>query len=178
MTLCVAPAPQVARPGVAVKARPEWRALTLAAAGMMVVFAAPAHRTDLLLIGLLAALGGTLWSPLSGPVLIGAALPMFFFSRTLVGPLSVSPPGLALILSYVAVLVRRKQLNLTWPRTAYDAPLALFLVAALLSLLVTQYPLLSAREMRAVILEPALFFWLLHILRGSAFWALAGFLAA
>ena len=51
---------------------------------------------------------------------------------------------------------------------SYDAPLALFLVAALLSLLVTEYPLLSVRELRALILEPVLFFWLLHTLRGSA----------
>ena len=46
----------------------------------------------------------------------------------------------------------------------------------MLSLLVTEYPLLSVRELRALILEPVLFFWLLHTLRGSAALALGGFL--
>jgi O-antigen ligase len=155
----------------------NWKALGLAAAGLALTFASPQHRLDLLLIGLAAATGGILWSPMAGPLLIGATLPTFFFSRGLVGPLSVTPPGLALILTWVAVAVRHKHLNLTWPRTAYAAPLALFLVAALLSLLVTQYPLLSVRELRAVILEPVGFFLLLCTLRGSPVLALYGFVA-
>src|SRR5207302_8213641 len=56
--------------------------------------------------------------------------------------------------------------------------LALFLLAALLSLSVTQYPLLSVRELRATILEPVLFFWLLYVLPGSPGWALGGFLVS
>ncbi|HEY0582640.1 MAG TPA: O-antigen ligase family protein, partial [Chloroflexota bacterium] len=51
-----------------------------------------------------------------------------------------------------------------------------FLAASVLSLPVTEYPLLSVRELRALIVEPVLFFWLLHVLRGSAQFALAGFL--
>jgi O-antigen ligase len=104
-------------------------------------------------------------------------LPAFFFTRNLFGPLSVTPPGLALTLTWLAIFVRRRQLALRFPSGPYDAPLALLLVATLLSLLVTQYPLLSVREMRAVIFEPILFFWLLLCLRGSANVALAGFLA-
>jgi len=154
----------------------NWRATALAVAGLLLTFAAPQHRLDLLLIGLVALMTGLVWNPLSGPVLIGLALPFFFFGRPLAGPLAVTPPGLALMVSWVAVLVRHGQLKLSWPRTAYDAPLALFLVAALLSLLVTDYPLLSVRELRAVIFEPVLFFWLLHTLSGSAGWALRGFL--
>jgi O-antigen ligase len=155
----------------------SWRALALAAAGLALTSAAPAHRIDLLLIGLVGLVGGVLWSPSTGPLLIGAALPFFFFSRQLVGPIGVTPPGLMLLLSWLAVIVRRHRLNVTWPRTSYDVPLALFLTAALLSLLVTEYLRLSARELRALILEPVLFFWLLHTLRGSARLALAGFLA-
>jgi O-antigen ligase len=157
--------------------RPDWRALALAGAGMLLTFAAPQHRMDLLLIGVLASLIGMIWSPYVGPILIGATLPAFFFTRVLAGPLSVTPPGLALMLSWLAILLRRRQLPLRWPSSAYDAPLGLFLVAALLSLVVTQYPLLSVREMRAVIFEPVLFFWLLQCLRGSESFALAGFLA-
>ena len=154
----------------------RWRATALAAAGLLLTFAAPQHRLDLLLIGLAALLAGAVWSPLSGPLLIGAALPFFFFSRPLAGPLAVTPPGLALLVSWLAIAARHRQLRLRWPRTNYDAPLALFLVAALLSLLVTRYPLNSVRELRAVIFEPVLFFWLLHALPRSATWALRGFL--
>ncbi len=128
-------------------------------------------------IGVLATLGGVAWSPMAGPLLIGASLPTFFFSRTLVEPLSVSPPGLALIAAWLAVLIQRRRLRLRWPQTAYDLPLALFVVAALLSLVVTQYPLLSVREMRALILEPIGFFWLLHVLPTSPRWAVIGFLS-
>jgi O-antigen ligase len=156
---------------------PDWRALALATAGLFLTFAAPPHRVDLILIGLAATAGGIVWNPLAGPVLIGAALPTFFFSRGLVGPLSVTPPGLALIVTWAAIALRRKRLNLAWPRTPYDAPLALFLVAALLSLLVTRYPLLSVRELRAVIVEPVAFFLLLHIFRGSPVLAVYGFVA-
>ena len=88
-------------------------------------------------------------------VLIGATLPFFFFTRTLVGPLSVTPPGLALMLTWLAVLVTPTPARPALANAApYDVPLALFLAAALLSLLVTQYPLLSVRELRALILEP------------------------
>jgi O-antigen ligase len=91
----------------------------------------------------------------------------------------VTPPGLVLVLTWAAVLVRHRSLGARWPRvTAYDLPLALFLLAALLSLLVTEYPLLSARELRALILEPVLFFGLLHTLPDSAPKALTGFLVA
>ena len=155
---------------------PNWKALGLAAAGLILVFAAPVHRLDLLIIGLVAAVAGIVWSPPVGPFLVGAALPAFFFSRPLIGPLSVSPPGLALTISWLAVLARHRRLRATWPSTAYDLPLALLLAAALASLLVTQYPLLSVRELRAVIFEPVAFFWLLHVLRGSARAALSGFL--
>src|SRR5437016_10891341 len=154
----------------------DWRPAALAGVGMLLVFSAPGHRVDLLVIGLALTLGGIIWSPPVGPLLIGASLPVFFFSRTIIGPFSVTPPGLALIASWLAVATRRKELALRWPRTGYDAPLAVFLIAAVLSLLVTQYPLLSVREMRALILEPVLFFWLLYVLPGSTVWAVYGFL--
>ncbi len=194
----------------------NWKALALASAGLVLIFTAPPHRLDLLLFGLVGLGGALLWSPLAGPVLIGAALPVFFFSRQLVGPISVTPPGLVLSLTWLAVLVnaararssaekcmshakgspnsvqtdclegrlrgrrlfgRPARLLLRWPRSTYALPVAAFLAAALLSLLVTEYPVLSIRELRALIFEPVLFFWLLHTLRGSPSLALAGFLA-
>jgi putative inorganic carbon (HCO3(-)) transporter len=153
------------------------KALALAAAGLLLTFTAPAHRIDLVLIGLAGLVGGVLWRPRVGPLLIGASLPFFFFARQLAGPIGVTPPGLVLIVTWAAVLARHRSLNASWPRTtSYDAPLALFLVAALMSLTVTEYPLLSARELRALILEPVLFFGLLYVLPESAPRALLGFL--
>src|SRR5437773_71631 len=156
----------------------SWKALALAAAGLLLTFTAPVHRVDLLVIGLAGLIGGVVWRPRVGPVLIGAALPFFFFARQIVGPLGVTPPGLVLMVSWLALIARHTRLQARWPRTNFDGPLALFLTAALLSLLVTEYPLLSVRELRALILEPVLFFWLLHALPGSSPKALAGFLIA
>jgi putative inorganic carbon (hco3(-)) transporter len=158
----------------------DWRAALLGALGLVVLFAAPIHRIDLLGIGVVLATLGAVWDPRAGALLIGASLPFFFFGRTLLGPLAVTPPGLMLILTWLGALVQalRRRLILRWPRTPFDGALALFLVAALLSLLVTEYPLLSARELRALIFEPVLFFWLLFAMRGSARLCLGGFLAA
>jgi O-antigen ligase len=155
--------------------RPLW-AVGLGAAGLVLAFAAPAHRIDLLAIGVLVVAAVAIWRPRVGPILIGTALPFFFYGRQLIGPVSVTPPGLALIVTWVAVLVRRRALDVRWPRSPYDGAVALFLVAALLSLVVTEYPLLSVRELRATIFEPIAFFALLLTLRGSAHLALAGFL--
>jgi putative inorganic carbon (HCO3(-)) transporter len=168
-----APTRSQARPTQA--ALPDWRALVLGLGGMLLAFAAPAHRPDLLAIGLIATAIAIIWRPLVGPVLIGVSLPTFFFSRTLAGPLSVSPPGLALMLTWLAVAVRYRHVRLRWPRSGYDVPLALLLAASLLSLAVTQYPLLSVRDLRALIFEPVLFFWLLMTWPASRRWALAGF---
>ncbi len=146
----------------------------------------PTRRLDLLAFGVAASLFGMAWRPWVGPALIGASLPFFFFSRQ-IGPLSFSPPGLLVLLAWAALLLRAawqrmhgRPTELVWPATGYDGPLALFLVAALLSLLVTEYPLLSVRELRALIVEPALFFWLLAAVgqRYAGRAALGGFLMA
>jgi putative inorganic carbon (hco3(-)) transporter len=147
----------------------------LGAISLFVTFTAPAHRIDLLAFGMIGLAVTLLWRPRLGPFFIGTTLPVYFFSRQLIGPLSVSPPGLVLLLSWPAALLRERR-NRTWPRTRYDAPLALFLLASLLALAVSEYPLLSVRELRALILEPVLFFWLLAIMPGTSRLALAGFL--
>jgi O-antigen ligase len=152
------------------------KALALAAGGLLLAFGAPAHRVDLLAIGVIVSAVAVVWQPLVGPVVVGAALPFFFFARPLIGPLGVTPPGLALVLSWLAIAVRHRALTLRWPSSPYDRPLALFLVASLASLLVTEYPLLSARELRALIFEPIAFFILLQTLRGSPRLALTGFI--
>src|SRR6266536_754787 len=68
----------------------------LGAAGLLLTFTAPPHRIDLLAFGVLAVGGSLLWRPTFGPLLIGAALPFYFFRRPLIGPFAVSPSRLAL----------------------------------------------------------------------------------
>jgi O-antigen ligase len=154
----------------------DLRAAAVAGGGLWLLFAAPLHRLDLALIGVAMATGGVLWCPMVGPLLIGFSLPFFFFARPLIGPLGVTPPGFSLLITWLAALARPKHVHLKLPRTPYDAPLALFLIAALLSLTVTEYPLLSARELRSLVIEPVLFFLLLYAVPGTARVALAGFL--
>ena len=162
--------------------RAETRAALLVLAGTLLTFTAPLHRVDLLAYGVAAMLGGLVWQPSTGPFVVGATLPVFLFSRQLVGPLSFSPPGLLLVFAWLAVIVQalRRRVRLAWPTSEYDAPLALFLAAALLSLLVSQYLVLSVRELRALVFEPVAFLWLLLAMRGQAGarCALSGFLVA
>src|SRR6185503_922170 len=84
------------------------------------------------------------------------------------------------LLAWLTTLLQavRGKIQLVAPRSSFDRPLALFLAASLLAVLVSEYPLLSVRELRALILEPILFFWLLRCRPGAARLALAGFLAA
>src|SRR5205085_1955492 len=105
----------------------------LGVAGLLLTFSAPQHRVDLLALGVLGVFASLLWRPMLGPLLIGAALPFYFFGRPLIGPLSVSPPGLALVLAWPAALLRSRD-RMRLPLTPYDAPLALFLVASLIAL--------------------------------------------
>jgi O-antigen ligase len=102
------------------------------------------------------------------------------------GPASLSVPGLALLAAWVALVLRsvwararRAPVPIGWPASAYAAPVALFLAAALLSLLVSEYLLLSVRELRSTILEPLLFFGLLAVSRDreAPAGALYGFVA-
>lgn len=168
--------------------RAQLQAVVLAAGGGLLTFAAPAHRLDLLLLGLVAVLVASVWQPALTPGLVGAALPLYFFPRQVAGPLSFSPPGLLLMLGWLSVAVNvllgsrwhARPLKVCWPGTPYDKPVALFLTAALLSMVVTDYPVLSVRELRALVLEPVLFFWLLAVLRreGAVPIALVGFLAS
>src|SRR5439155_19112127 len=83
-----------------VEGRAGAAALALGAGGLLLTFTAPQHRVDLLAFGVLAVLGSVFWRPMLGPLLIGAALPFYFFGRPLAGPLAVSPPGLVLLLAW------------------------------------------------------------------------------
>ena len=160
------------------------RAALLTAAGLLLFVAAPRHRLDITFFGAVAALAGLVWRPRVAPAVVGLCLPFFGFSREL-GPASFSVSGLATVFAWVALLVRaawarsrREASPVAWPVTVYAVPLALFLSASLLSLLVSEYLLLSVRELRATVFEPVLFFALLAVSRGreATTGALYGFL--
>ena len=71
------------------------------------------------------------------------------------------------------------EVSTTW--AAFDLPIILFLAAALLSLLATEYLRLSLRELRSLVVEPLLFWYLCRAtLRNprDAAWLIGGLLAA
>jgi putative inorganic carbon (hco3(-)) transporter len=98
--------------------------------------------------------------PRLGLAAVLASLPTYYFPRQLAG-LSVSLPEMALLLTAAAYGARWLLHREAGPRpTPYDPWVALFLAAALVSLLPTEYLKLSLRSLRTLILEPALFLYL------------------
>jgi O-antigen ligase len=95
-----------------------------------------------------------------------AMLPLHLQTRP-IGPLNPSVSELLLAAAAVGTAgrwltsKRFRTVELRWRRTAFDWPIVLFLSSALLSLLVTEYLRLSLRELRTLILEPVLAYYLL-----------------
>lgn len=125
---------------------------------------------------LLAAAIGSLAPRLA---LLGAlaTLPLHLQTRPL-GPLSPSAAELLILAAALGTAVRwvmghfhhrfghpgggpLREGPQAWQPTAFDWPIALFLSSALLSLLVTEYLRLSLRELRTLVLEPLLAYYLL-----------------
>ncbi|MCL4535056.1 MAG: O-antigen ligase family protein [Bacteroidetes bacterium] len=97
------------------------------------------------------------------------------------GRLAFSPVEVLILACTVAWAARRavrREFHL--PRTPFDVPLAILIVAALASLLVSEHLRESARVLRVVIIEPALFYVLLTdtIRRPSQVLLLVGALVA
>jgi O-antigen ligase len=153
-------------------------ALALGVALMVLPFAGRLGLVGLALVALAAAL-----RPDLGLLAVYASLPLTLLTR-LVGPLALNPPETALLASALGQTIRwlsQRRSAALQPvlHTVYAAPIALFLLAALLSLLVTQYPRLSFRELRLLVLEPILAFALLRGLFPTAsdvLWPLGAFL--
>jgi O-antigen ligase len=89
-----------------------------------------------------------------------AALPLSF------GPIQLPPTELLLPLAAIAVVLARVRTRKSSGRVALARSeawaVALFLVAALLSLLVTEYPRQSLRELRWLVVEPVAWYLLLR----------------
>ena len=101
-----------------------------------------------------------------------ATLPFYLFGWS-IGGQSVSPTEAALLLAAALIVAGRLfgrprgASSPAWDR--FDSPIILFLVAAMLSLLATEYLRLSLRELRTLVVEPVLFWYLCRaIIRSPA----------
>jgi putative inorganic carbon (HCO3(-)) transporter len=156
------------------------------------------------LLGMALASAASILAPRLGLLAAMATLPLYLQVRP-VGPLAVSFSEAVLLASALGTALRwaagrraegggRRaeespaglhatpsafRLPPSVLRSAFDWPIALFLLSALLSLLVTQYLRLSLRELRSLVLEPLLTYYLvLAWFPGrSAAWALGALLA-
>ncbi len=100
------------------------------------------------------------WQPRLGLAAVLATLPTYFQPRDL-GGLAFSLPEVALLLTTLGVAARALVCRDVAPRaTRFDRWVALLLLAALLSLLPTEYIRLSLRALRTLLLEPLLFYYL------------------
>ena len=106
--------------------------------------------------------------------LVVATLPFHLYAWG-VGGQQLSPTEAAIALAAVVIGTRRLMQRWTAPEgsgagwTAFDAPIVLFLASALLSLLATEYLRLSLRDLRVLIVEPVLFWYLCRtVLRSPA----------
>jgi putative inorganic carbon (hco3(-)) transporter len=106
--------------------------------------------------------------------LVVATLPFHLFAWG-VGGQQLSPTEAAIALAAVVIgtrwLLRQRTVpvgvDVGW--SAFDPPIVLFLGSALLSLLATEYLRLSLRELRVLIVEPVLFWYLCRtVLRSPA----------
>ncbi len=102
-----------------------------------------------------------------------ATLPFYLLPISFAG-LAISATEASLLILALAVALRGIRSGAQgWTRVTFeqpgplDAPIALFLAAALLSLLVTEYLRLSLRELRTLVVEPLLFFFLARYVFGS-----------
>lgn len=115
---------------------------------------------------LLIATGAAL-APASGLLVCFATLPLYLVTRAL-GPLELSIGEVALLAAAAGFATRwlatlRRPAAPRWPSpTPLDWPTTAFLASALVSLLVTEYLRLSLRELRLLVLEPVLAYYLLR----------------
>lgn len=118
------------------------------------------------LAGAALAAASALLAPRGALLGVVAALPLQLETRPL-GMLAVSASELLLLAAALGTALRLLLKTAPdappWPprKTAFDWPLALLLLSSLLSLAVTEYLRLSLRELRTLLLEPILFFYLL-----------------
>lgn len=144
------------------------RDLALLPAFAAALLFATGPRLDLVVEGCLAYVALAAWRPVLGLAGVAASLPFYALP-----PAHLNPPlgatEAALVLGALGVagrwLLERTGMAKTrlvrFAPTAFDGPAALFLLAGLASLLVSEYLTLSLRELRLLVLEPVAFYYLL-----------------
>jgi putative inorganic carbon (HCO3(-)) transporter len=150
--------------------RSGWKVRTverLAAAGLItglgLYFLAPG---EVSLAGLALSLAVALIYPPMALLAAIATLPLHWQTRS-VGPLAFSSTELMLLAAGLGTVPRwitalRHRLSaLPLQASAFDWPIALLLSSGLVSLLVTEYLRLSLRELRTLLLEPIMAYYLL-----------------
>lgn len=147
-----------------VQSKAEWAGNAVALAGAVLLVAAPSTALSALSLALLVA--GLALRPAFGLALLGAVLPFYLYPKRL-GSMSFSLPELILLSTLLGAAIyglmrwgsghRRPVAGLA---TALDGPAALFLAAALLSLLASELLRVSLRELRTLVLEPVAAYYL------------------
>ncbi len=119
---------------------------------------------SLLGLGLMAA--GLAWRPGFGLPLLAISLPFFLFPKKL-GGMAFSMPELVLLATLAGATLyalrqwwSSRKTSIATLATPFDRPIALFLAAALLSLLASEVLRVSLRDLRTLVLEPILAFYL------------------
>ena len=139
-------------------------AALLAVSGAVLLIAAQSTAStagSLLLLGAAFSL-----RPVFGLPLLGLVLPFYLLPRSL-GSLSFSMPELVLLSSLAGTAVhgtwaglRGAHISATRMATPFDLPIALFVAAALISLMASEVMRVSLRDLRTLILEPVMAFYL------------------
>ena len=131
-----------------------------------------------------AAVTGSL-RPRTALVAAFGLLPLYRFGRPLAGQ-ELAPAELMLLVAAAGTTLHamlsggQGRRRFRWPGSAFDWPAALLLASALLSLLVTEYLRLSLRELRTLLLEPVLAYYLLQTWfpARSMLWPLGAFVTS
>ncbi|MGE5619660.1 MAG: O-antigen ligase family protein [Sphingomonadaceae bacterium] len=144
-------------------ARGEAVGALLALSGTLLLILSPSTALSAASLALLVA--GLALLPALGPVLIGLVLPFYLHPKPL-GSMEFSLPELILLSGVLGASIYtlrhrgRFRRSLAGLATPLDGPVAIFLAAALLSLLASEVPRVSLRDLRILVLEPVAAYYL------------------
>lgn len=142
----------------------EGIAVLLVAAGATLLMLAPS--TLLSILALMVMVAGLAIRPGLGLPLLALSLPFYLFPKKL-GGMAFSMPELILVANVAGASLyaiyrrwRGRAQPLSNLATPFDRPIALFLAAALISLLASEVLRVSLRDLRTLVLEPIAAFYL------------------
>ncbi|HEX9016493.1 MAG TPA: O-antigen ligase family protein [Chloroflexota bacterium] len=143
--------------------RSEAAATALAAGGAALLIVSQSSAPALAAIALLVIAFAV--RPASGLLLVAVTLPFYLFQKGF-GAMSFSLPELFLLTTLLGAAIRfawtarSSTIGLSEAATPLDLPIALFIAAALISLLASEVLRVSLRDLRTLILEPIAAYYL------------------